>query len=312
MTKTNLTVVIHTEEEFDWEKGFFRENNKVNHGEELIRFAEQILATGARLVLAMDYAFVDSLQGSAVIEHFRKARSQNFEFATHLHPWVNPPFNEPSLDGNEIDEFYSYPGNLDKELEEAKLKCLTDLIEEKTGTRPTTYLAGRYGVGQNSYKILKKLGYTLDVSISAFADFTHQKGPDFSKHDNSVKKIEGVRCVPHTTGYISLLPEFSNFLNKRSKNLERLNRNILGKIVLKLLGVKRVRLSPEGFSYKDMTKLCKSLSSIGITDFILSFHSPSVKVGLTPYVKSVNEAMTFQTDALKLITLFTKPTSRPL
>lgn len=312
MTKTNLTVVIHTEEEFDWEKGFFRENNKVNHGEELVRFAEQILATGVRLVLAMDYAFVESLQGTAVIEHFQKTMPQNFEFATHLHPWVNPPFDEPSIDGNEIDEFYSYPGNLNSELEEAKLVRLTEFIEEKAGVRPTTYLAGRYGIGKNTYKTLRKLGYTLDVSISAFADFSHQKGPNFSAFNNSETQFKGVKCIPHTTGYVSRVPAFSNFLNMESKNLHRLNNNIFGKALLKLLGVKRVRLSPEGFSFKNMKKLIVSLSEIGVKEFIFSFHSPSVKQGLTPYVMSPKSAKMLKSETIKFLHFYNETNKRAL
>jgi hypothetical protein len=300
-----LTVIIHTEEEFDWNSGFFRLNNQVTHAAELIHFAEQIIETGVDLVLAMDYAFVTSHQGSQVIEHFKVKKYSNFKFASHLHPWVNPPFDEPTIDGNKIEEFYSYPGNLPEALEEAKLAALTEIIEQKTGTRPTTYLAGRYGTGVNTYKILKKLGYTLDVSISAFANFTTQNGPDFSKYNNSELVIDGIACVPHTTGYISVLNTFANYLNRDSDNLTKLNDSFLGKVVLKLLGVKRVRLSPEGFSYKEMKKLVNSLSDIGVEKQILSFHSPSVKEGLTPYVQNSMQLEKFKQDTIKLLQDFT-------
>ncbi len=302
---TPITVIIHTEEEFDWNNGFFRLNNHVTHGAELISFAEQIIETGVELVLAMDYAFVTSKQGCQVIDYFKEKKYQNFNFASHLHPWINPPFNEPTIDGNKIEEFYSYPGNLPEALEEAKLTALTEIIEEKTGVRPTTYLAGRYGTGVNTYKILKKLGYTLDVSISAFANFTAQNGPDFSKYNNSELVIEGMACVPHTTGYISVLGGFTNYLNRDSDNLKKFNDSFIGKVVLKLLGVKRVRLSPEGFSYKEMKKLVNSLSEIGVEKQILSFHSPSVKEGLTPYVQNSIQLEKFKKDTIKLLQDFT-------
>ncbi|GGW62691.1 hypothetical protein [Alishewanella tabrizica] len=304
MIRSKLTVIIHAEEEFDWGGGFFRSNNNITHGAELTTFVDQILATGVRVVLAMDYAFVSSEQGTKVIEHFKQQQYKNVEFASHLHPWVNPPFEEPTIDGDEIEDFYSFPGNLSADTEEAKLTSLTTLIEQKTGRRPTTYLAGRYGTGANTYQILKKLGYKLDVSISAFADFSSYHGPDFSNYTNSETSIDGIRCIPHTSGYISYCNGVANYFNRDSQNLAKFNNSFIGKVILKLLGVKRVRLSPEGYSYKEMHKLLKSLNDIGVENFIFSFHSPSVKVGLTPYIPEDKHLSKLRNDTLKLLNEF--------
>lgn len=304
MITSKLTVVIHAEEEFDWGGGFFRSNNNITHGAELTAFVDQILATGVRVVLAMDYAFVNSEQGTKVIEHFKQPQYKNVEFASHLHPWVNPPFEEPTIDGDQIEDFFSFPGNLSANIEEAKLTSLTTLIEQKTGKRPTTYLAGRYGTGANTYQILKKLGYKLDVSISAFADFSSYYGPDFSNYTNSEKSIDGIRCIPHTSGYISYCNGVANYLNRDSQNLANFNNSFIGKVLLKLLGVKRVRLSPEGHSYKEMSKLLKSLNEIGVENFIFSFHSPSVKVGLTPYINNKKKLEIFRNDTFSLLNFY--------
>jgi hypothetical protein len=301
-SKPQLAIVIHTEEEFNWDSGFYRSNDKVTHGQELISLCEKMISVGGNVMLAMDYAFVNSEQGLNVINFF-KVHNNGIEFATHLHPWVSPPFKD---NDDKISEYNSYPGNLPKKEEFNKLKTLTDIIEAKVGYKPTTYLAGRYGVGENTYQTLSELGYTTDLSISPFANFTHQQGPDFSQFDNQVVFNDKIKCIPHTTGYISYIGVFANYLNKDPNALPKLNNSFVGKVLLKLLGVKRIRLSPEGFTLNEMKRLTKSLREIGGSNFIFSFHSPSVKTGLTPYVKTGDELESFKINTLSFIDWFNK------
>ena len=265
MSAFKLSVVVHTEEEFDWDAGFYRSNNQVTHGKELTEFCEQLIQLGANVVFAMDYAFVTSEQGQAVIEYFRAKHADNVEFAAHLHPWVNPPF----ADYDKVPEHESYPGNLPKDIECEKLTMLTQAIGEKAGYRPTTYLAGRYGVGENTYKTLNQLGYKVDLSITPFTDYRHQHGPDFSNYDNREINVDGIQCIPHSTGFISFLPFFTDWLNRKAGNLDKLNSSLLGKVILKLLGVKKVRLSPEGFTAHEMAKLSESLMRIDVKHLIM-------------------------------------------
>src|SRR3546814_5249321 len=88
---------------------------------------------------------------------------------THLHPWVNPPFEEAVTGPN------SFAGNLPPALERAKLGVLTDTIEAAFGRRPTVYRAGRYGVGPNTAAILRDLGYRVDVSVRALFDYRSEE-----------------------------------------------------------------------------------------------------------------------------------------
>lgn len=290
MGAVKLSVVVHTEEEFDWDAGFYRSNNQVTHGKELTEFCEQLIQFGANVVFAMDYAFVTSEQGQAVITHFKAKHAESVEFAAHLHPWVNPPFT----DCDKVPEQESYPGNLPADIEFEKLNILTQAIEEQVGYRPTTYLAGRYGVGENTYKTLKQLGYKVDLSITPFTDYRHQQGPDFSNYDNREIIIDGIQCIPHSTGFISFLPFFTDWLNRKAGNLDKLNSSFIGKVILKLSGVKKVRLSPEGFNSDEIIKLTNSLKRIGICNLIFSFHSPSSKVGLTPYTENIESKQCFE------------------
>jgi hypothetical protein len=59
--------------------------------------------------------------------------------------------------------------------------------------------------------------------------------------------------------------------------------------VLARLGLlERLRLSPEGFGFENAKRLIDACHGRGITSFVMSFHSPSLRPGCTPYVR--NEA----------------------
>lgn len=289
-TSPTLAIVIHTEEEFDWNSGFYRSNNNVTHGEKLIRFCEKLIALGAKITFALDYAFVNSANGTKVIEHFKTNHANHVEFATHLHPWVNPP-NDDNED--QVSNVNSYPGNLDKNKEFEKLKVLTEKITDVCGKPPVTYLAGRYGIGENTLNSLAKLGYKIDVSISPFSDFSHQEGPDFSAFNNQTFNKDGIHHWPHTTAVVSLFPFVERWFNKHPEQFENQQKKTLNRLLLKLLRVKRQRLSPEGFGLNDLKKITKTQLMLGHSKLIFSFHSPSVQAGLTPYVTTDQQATDF-------------------
>jgi hypothetical protein len=46
-------------------------------------------------------------------------------------------------------------------------------------------------------------------------------------------------------------------------------------------------LSPEGNSLSEMIALTKALYQVGLRTFSLTFHSPSLQPGCTPYVRTI-------------------------
>ncbi|MDV7102909.1 hypothetical protein R3X26_00640 [Vibrio sp. TH_r3] len=296
-----LSVVIHAEEEFDWDGGFYRSNHQVTHHNGLIAVVDQIIEHGGKVTLAMDYAFVTSAGGQKVVDYYRQQEGDNIEFATHLHPWVNPPYENEQ---NKIESRYSYPCNLEQEQEYQKLKYLTETIETITGVRPTTYLAGRYGIGDNTAKILKELGYSVDLSISAYVDFTHQQGPNFSQFTNRCFTQNDIQYFPHTGSVLSLLPPLTNYLNRNPELFTRIGENKLSSLVGKFLRIRRYRLSPEGFTFKQMKQVTESQMAVGQEEFILSFHSPSAKPGLTPYVNTQADLTEFRSQIAQYLSWF--------
>ncbi|UUM32888.1 hypothetical protein [Vibrio japonicus] len=301
MSNPKLSIVIHAEEEFNWDDGFYRSNTEVSHGDELIEFVDEILQCGGKVTLAMDYPFIMSSDGKKVVKHFKAQEGENIEFATHLHPWVNPPYED---DNDEVINRHSFPGNLPKNVEFSKLKTLTEEIEKETGTRPITYLAGRYGTGENSAEILKSLGYKVDLSISAYSNFSHVEGPNFVNYTNKIHSKDALTYIPHTCSVVSFNRTIENHFNLNPSSLDFIQRNKISGLLSKVLRVKKYRLSPEGFTYDHMKQMTESLMSIGQKEFLLSFHSPSVKVGGTPYVTTANELDRFKRSVLEYLEWF--------
>jgi hypothetical protein len=57
--------------------------------------------------------------------------------------------------------------------------------------------------------------------------------------------------------------------------------------------VDRIMLSPEGNTFQEMRALTRALFNAGQRTFTLSFHSPSLDVGHTPYVRTSHDLQDF-------------------
>ncbi len=136
-----LLVIIDAEEEFDWAVV-----PPVTSGVQAMRhqvMAQRIFERfGCVPTYAVDYPVAAQRDGFAPLLEFLQSGACGI--GTQLHPWLNPPIEE------ELGERNSYPGNLPKVLEAAKLRVLTDVIEANLGVRPTLYRSGRYGLGPKS------------------------------------------------------------------------------------------------------------------------------------------------------------------
>jgi hypothetical protein len=277
-TRPMLLTVVHTEEEFDWSKPFDRHSKGVTHLREVERIHEIFGRHDISAIYMVDYPVASDRTAVAALNAVASAGRTTI--GAHLHPWVNPPFIET------VSNYNSYPGNLPFSLERAKLEQLTTRIEESFGHRPVAYLAGRYGFGERSLSVLQELGYRLDFSAVAQGDFRSDGGPDFRAYDN--------RCFWQGTPPILRIPHSSadfGFLCRSARRLVDVGRHAAMRWlhvpgVLSHLGaVRRVRLTPEGFSLRDLMAGTHALIAAGIRVLVFSFHSPSMAPGFTPYVR---------------------------
>jgi hypothetical protein len=101
------------------------------------------------------------------------------EIGTHLHSeYIEPKRKYEDISGTASDEFPCFA--YDAEIESAKIKNLTELIEKKLGVRPVSYRAARYGADLDTIKALEKLDYKVDSSVAPDTDWRSVGGPDHS------------------------------------------------------------------------------------------------------------------------------------
>jgi len=280
-----LIVVVDTEEEFDWSAEPDRSANTVRHMESIHLVQDIFDEYNIVPCYVIDYPIASQASSIEVLRDFH--HSGRCVIGAHLHPWVNPPFDEQLSRPN------MFPSNLSVDIEYEKLKALTGEIESSFGDRPRVYKAGRYGVGDDTVQIMHKLGYDIDVSICTGFDYRVDGGPDFSHFsadpywfgpDNNMLEIPLSGGFAGVAGALSIplynLAGHFNFIKARG--------------ILSRLGiVDRLMLSPEGYSSAEHKKLTEYLYNQGVRTFTWNFHSPTVVPGMTMYTRTNADVKVF-------------------
>jgi hypothetical protein len=270
-----FVVYVDTEEEFDWTKPQSRNEVSTTTVQHLPEFQRMMDANGVAPAYLIDHPVAASDVARDTLGPFMEAGA--CEIGTQLHAWVNPPFDE------EVNAFNSFAGNLPRELEQAKLANLTDLIAQQYGQRPTIYRAGRYGIGPNTAGLLEEAGYKLDVSVRPTFDYSSEGGPDFSRHDSRPYWTGPHRQLvelPLGASYIGLLKQFGPSVYRYSKR-----NGLIGAFARSGL-LSRVALTPEDMPVEEAKDAVRAMIGSGIQVLSFSFHSPSLAPGHTPYVRT--------------------------
>jgi len=273
-----LIVVIDTEEEFDWSAKADRNKTAVTAMQHIDRIQNIFDEYGIIPCYAIDYPVASQPEGIEPLLQIYK--DNRCEIGAHLHPWVSPPHEEV------VSSYNTYAGNLPRDLELAKLQELRNQIESSFGNRPTTYKAGRYGIGPNTESILEELGFDVDLSFCPPVDYRADGGPDFS--DSLAEPFwfgtnNNMLEIPVTGAFVGWAGSASKRIYNASNHLKSVK---MPGILAKLSVVDRLMLSPEGFDTADHIKLTKFLFNQGVRTFTWSLHSTSVEPGMAPYVRS--------------------------
>ena len=272
-------LTVDTEEEFDWTKPLAREEHTVLTVARLAKFQEFCEGQGVIPVYLVDYPIATS---AAAFEILRPAiAAGKAEVGVQLHPWVSPPHNE------EVNPHNSFAGNLPPALERAKFRNLRDTIAENFGAAPLIYRAGRYGVGPNTAEILSDGGIAIDSSVRSCFDYSSQGGPNFREFPLRpywLDRGKGLMELPLTTVYWGLLHQFGTWLYPQMWRVPRL-RGLLARIGL----LERIPLTPEGVTVEEAMRGIDIAIDQALPVLVLSFHSPSLAPGYTPYVRSEDD-----------------------
>jgi hypothetical protein len=274
-----LIIVVDTEEEFDWTAPFARGNVATASIPAQARAHDIYDRFGVVPTYVIDYPVATDPVAVAFLKGLRDAGKA--EIGAHLHPWVTPPHEE------EVTRFNSYHCNLPPALERAKIEALTAAIERGFGERPKVFKAGRYGFGETTRKTLAELGYVVDCSVVPHTSFADDGGPSFLGSPDRpywLDEARGLLEIPLTVGFIgpaaALGPKAGGlFTHPRAARLR-----VPGALARSGL-LARSRLSPEGVPAEEQCRLLAAMAKRGHRLFSLTYHSPSLAPGHTPYVR---------------------------
>jgi glycosyltransferase involved in cell wall biosynthesis len=282
-----LLTVIDAEESFDWRSPCSPLMTDVTSmGAQHI--AHRIFERhGVVPIYAVDYPVTAQDAGRRPLQELLESGS--CEVGTQLHAWVTPPFLE------DLTPINTYPGNLPLWLELEKIRNMTNSIQEAFCTTPRFYRAGRYGVGRRTGDIIKHLGYKVDASIMPRWNFGRSGGPDFSMISAIPFWADADRTlleIPGSAALVGHLADAPVWLT-RSVFTGTVERTGLPAALARTNLLERIRLSPEGFSLAEAKRLVRHMLSHRHRVFLLSYHSPSLVPGNTPYVRTADDLKKF-------------------
>lgn len=276
------------EEEFDWRAPFSRDATATTAIATLPGATRRFNAAGVIPTYLADFPVVATPESAATLAVL--AGDGQCEIGAQLHPWVTPPFEE------EVNRINSFTGNLPVALQRAKLAALTGQIERSTQVRPRIYRAGRYGIGADTAALLAEAGYRLDVSVRARFDYSTERGPDFSGHPLWPWRVsERLAALPLTAGWSGPLARWP----------------MLARAPFARRGVWRTPLTPEGVAVDQALQAIRALLDSDLAIFSLSFHTPSLVPGHTPYVRDKADLKTFWAWWEAVFALFAKAGVKP-
>lgn len=274
-----VLLTVDTEEEFDWNAPFSRDGYGLEHVAAFPRFIAFCEEIGAHPVFLVDWPVAND---EAVMECLADAARRGVaDIGIQLHPWVNPPFEE------EVNERNSYTGNLPEDLARAKFTALRDKVEQVTGKAPVIHRAGRYGLGSFSADMLKEGGIALDTSVRSLFDYSAQHGPDYTNHPRApywADEEKALLELPLTTVYWGMLRQLGKQIHRAQRHLPTFFGGFSRMGLLE-----RIALTPEGVTSDEAIRGVDIALDEGLPLLVLSFHSPSLAPGFTPYAKDEAE-----------------------
>ncbi len=277
---TRFTVFVDVEEEFDWGAPLDSRNRATTamaaFPEAHRRFADR----GVGLNCMVDYPIATDPAAVAILS--RVVEDARSEIGTQLHAWVNPPFEG----GTTIAA--SYAGNLPEALESAKLETLTAAITTAFGSAPRAYRAGRYGIGPRSFALLGGLGYRIDSSVRPGYDYSTDGGPNFTAAGAQAYRSGDILELPLTTVFTGLARRGGGMLYRALGQVPK-GRGVFARTGL----LSRIALTPEDMPIEAALEAVAVAVGEGLRLLNLSFHSPSLAPGNTPYVRDAADLKRF-------------------
>ncbi len=280
-------VTIDTEEEREWDSDYLDHTHYTVKNISFLQPLQDVFDKyGVKATYLIDYPVATDKIASAILKDFQD--NHQAEIGMHLHPWVNPPYEEKRTVA------HSFPSNLPPELQFEKMKLLTKVISDAVGQRPVTYRAGRYGFNESSVNVLQELGYLVDTSIVPFREAKQPHEPSFGWLANTEPYFLNPEAitepgnsklleVPLTVGFSKKVPQI---LAKKYTGLPNIG---LRRILKKVLGIDLYWLRPSYSDLRQMIQLSEAQISGGASYLNMMFHSNELMPGGSKYNTTQND-----------------------
>lgn len=289
-----FVVSIDTEED-NWQPA--RTGITVDNIRELPELQRRLERFGVRATYFTTYQVATHPSSAPVVAEL--ASGNHVEIGGHLHPWNTPPLDEP-LVGR-----LTMLKNLPAPLQAAKLRVLTAALERATGTRPVVFRAGRWGIGPSTVNELAACGYRVDSSVTPFVNWQmYDDGPNHdgaplgcyplgTESDVRLPVLDGpVLEVPASFGYTRSPFSFWHRVHCTLTG-PRYRWAHLGGVADRAGIFRKAALSPETDSVADMLRLAERLLERDVPYLHMFWHSPSLRPGLSPFVRTQRDVDRF-------------------
>ena len=280
-----LSISIDTEED-NWVPTI--DGVTVRNIQELPKLSELFTSLGVRATYFSTYQVVAAAESAAVLRELHELG--NVEIGAHLHPWNTPP--SCGIESR-VTMLRDYP----PENQGEKLERLLAEFDGSLGIRPTSFRAGRFGVGRSTIDLLIKRGIYVDSSVTPLLSWEGSGGPSFLEAPGGLYRLDGrgdVR-VPVESGVVVEFPITVGFTRFSPSSWPRMAAKLArpGARRLHLLGIasrlgflRRVVLCPETHTVEEMLRISRRLIAERAPFLHLFFHSNSLLAGQTPFVRT--------------------------
>jgi hypothetical protein len=286
----DVIITIDTEADDQWDRS--KTDLTVDNLDFVGRFQDLCDRYGQKPTYLCTWEVVEDQRFDALNRFQNEGRA---EVGAHLHPWTNPPMDNP-VDGIERDAVGMYPSELDPAGFRAKLEQLTGRIHERTGVEPRSYRAGRWGFSPEQVPILVSLGYLVDCSVTPLRSWTHMQGaarggPDFRSAPVAPYYLDPEDlCRPGQSPLLEVPVTIllTRPLLARSERLQeiyaRRRKTLPGKVLNRLFRLDPQWLRPyRHMSGERLVDVCRAAARRGLPAVEMMFHSSELMPGGSPY-----------------------------
>ena len=223
----------------------------------------------------------DPVSAEALVRLEQLGRSH--ELGAHLHgEYAEPGAFEPETTS-------AFQRDYPREVEAAKLRYLTGLFRTTFGRKPTSFRAGRFGIGPNTLGILEELDYRVESSVTPHMDWAPNGAPGLSFLDAPTQPYHP---DPKDPGRRGASPLLEVPVTIRPHRLARLGR---------ILGVGRIArhieprwLRPTRMSAHELVRIAQEemASAPAGAPVMLNamFHNVEIIAGASPYAQDDRQA----------------------